>query len=1553
MTRTVQKTGRLKRYARRAAFAVVGLLGVVVALVFGLLVSLRFAGVRNFVVTKVNGALADSFKGQIKVHGLQSIGLGGIGAADAEIFDPSGRRVIDIHGLDARLSVPALAWAALAHKSQPLTLRFASVSLKHAEVLLVDDGQGSPTLADAFQPKKPSAPSSGPGTVVIIDRAVFEHVWAHGSLASTPPLDVELRGALANLRTDDVATVITLKKCGIHGRGLPGGVDPVGQLQASLNIPAAPNKPLGAQAHYEGSAAQVPLVLDATFSDSTLVANVAAANISPEAVKKQIAGLTLRSPASLNAHAEGKLPDLHGTFALGVGAGQVEGDFQLSLQSDIRANTTVRARDLDLAELSPNAPASALDLTLHAALLAPQTGAITGDFSLASGPSVIARESLPGVALTGTFSADSKAKRNRAQLHAEIAEPGAITRIDATLEQAKRTNVEFRTATKLQDPPRLKRLAELSRAQGELTAQGSYQVEDNNLSADVRAALHDVQQANNHVERVLLNARVAGDLPHPNADVYLDATNADLGGQHITSARLAARGSLSHVALSIEATTRAPERHLQLSAFVSNEHGIAIDHPSLNLRQDNTNLNISAADVQILAGRTRVNGLHVAGAGKADISLVYGPALESANVQTYDLDLARLWRLVDPHAPLRAGTATVGLSYERRAGNPRARLTASSHDLSLGRVNAGSFSADLDLEDGRLDGNASADLKQLGQLSFDFQELRGVNLDNPDPANVTGKLAIEGQMQLRDLNELLPESTNSPIARMLGTVKYDVAIDRAHAGPGLPTLHAHVSTKNLQLAGLRESKTTINTKAEAKAAAPLSVKGLDVDIDVTHAESGETALAATLSDEHGRLAALSVAGRATPKLLTIASELSQQWREIPLKVELTVPPRELQQLPVEVRPAALSGLWSSEFSYEGTFSEPKLKISGRIGGFRQDETSKSGLDLSWDGGYDGLRGKFDGSARSGQRDVAKADIDFETAINAWLNQTGDATPPLDASAHVDFDAFPIALLPGTATSQVEGQLSGKIRLDHFGKSATIDTSLDAAALKIGASPFGDIHSELRARDGKADALLKVQNRNGTTTAEAHSGLAWGARFVPQIQLPADANIRAKNLQIGAFSPLVASVFGELDGRLNGDLNAHFRGGAPELDGHVDLEDGVAQVAAVGQRFDKIKARVSLEAGKAKLEQLSARATSGVVNATGEARFAGLDLTGAEGHLRMSKSDKVALTVSGTEVGEMYGAVDVSLTPNPTTHGNLLKVDVPNLHLGVSDTGSQDLQDLDPAKGVRVGVHQTRGGFVTLPLQPLNDSDPAKNDNPMQVLVHLGSIEIERGDMLKAQVGGQLRVVMGDPLTMTGQIDLKGGKLDVSGKQFEIESGTVTFAGEPGNPTIVATARWDSPDEEKHQVYADFTGSATKGKITLRSEPPLTQDQILSLLLTGSADGSLGGNSSGGGSSAATAVGAVGGSATQGLNKVLSGVSNLEVSTRIDTSTGSARPELVIQISPRVAAQITRALGTPAPGQPPDLTFLTFDFRVLHNWSLDTLIGDRGESGLDVVWRKRY
>ncbi|MEI9948563.1 MAG: translocation/assembly module TamB domain-containing protein [Pseudomonadota bacterium] len=1544
------RPSRLRRYAKRTAIALGAVLGVIVLIVVGALFSLRFAAVRSFVVARVNGALDGAFKGRLLLHGVGNVGLSGIAAADAEVFDPAGHRVLDIHGLGARLSIPTLVWAVLTEKSKPLTIHITGATLRHVEAVLIDNGSGAPTLADAFLPKTPSAPSSGPGTIVIIDRLAIDHVWAHGSLASTPPLDLELKNAQASLRTDDVATAIAFQKVSLIARGLPQGVDPVGDLQASLNIPAAADKPLGARAHYQGSAAQVPVVLDASYLDSKLKITLEARDIPPAAVHKQVPSLELRSPASLSASAEGKLPKLQGAFSLAVGSGKVEGDFDLSLDDDLTAKTNVRTHDLDLAELTRSAPASNLDLTLHAALLAPKVGPITGNFELASQRSVIAAQDLPGISLNGTFSSDARTRRNRVEAHAEIAEPGAQTSLDATISQAKQTTVEFRSKTVLNDAPRLSRLASLSRGKGQIDAQGSYRLEDQSLNANIHAELRELEQAHNRVARAELRATLSGALPHPNADVYLTVSDALLSGQRVSEAKVGARGSLSRLALSAAVVTAAPVRRIHVTTTISNDRGLLVDHPSINFHQGDTNLVIAAESVQVLDGRTRVTGMHVQGAGKADVSLVYGSSLESLHAQTYDLDLARLWRLADPNAVLKSGTLTVSASYERRAGDARARLTARSDNLTFDRVSGGSLNANFDLERDRLSGTAQADLKQLGQLNFEFQELHGISLENIDPARATGKVAIDGQVRLKDLTQLIPPSVELPFDRALGVVKYDIAIERQRVSTGLPNFHVRIATNKLQLAGKRTTTTTITTRSEARDTAPFAVKGIDVDLDLTHEETGETALAASISDAQGRIVALSVEGKATPRLATVVSELSSQWREIPLSAKLSLPPRDLQKLPVEVRPAALKGVASADLSYEGTFSAPTLEVKGKVTQFQQTDDKGAKLDLALQGAYKGTRGTLSASARSAGKDVAKIDLDFETVIHDWLNQVGEKTPPLDANAHLAFDGFPIGLVPAARTSQVDGALTGKVTLEHFGKDATVDVNLDVQSLKLANSELGRIRAEVAVRNGKADAKLSVEGKGGTTTAEGHSGLDWGPRLVPAVRMPADAQLRARELRLAAFAPLLTSVLGDLDGRLNGDLNAHFRGGAPALDGHVDLTDGVAQLAAVGQRFDQIKARVSLEPGKAKLEELSARATAGRLRVTGEARFQGLDLTGADAHVRIAKDERVSLSLAGTEVGETYGAIDIKLRPGQTKGSQALSVDIPELRVRMPDAGSQDLQSLDPAKGVRVGTRQRDGGFVTLPLQPLEEGDPSKNDNPMVVDLNLGDqIWIQQGDSTKIQLGGRLKLVLGDPLTIEGQIVVKSGKLDVSGKQFEIESGVITFSGEPGNPTIVATARWDAPDEDRHRVYAEASGTAAKLKVTLRSEPPLTRDQVLSLLLTGSADGSLGGS---GGNNAATAVGAVGGVATQGLNKALSNISDLDVSTRIDTSTGTARPELVVQLSAKVSAQITRSLGQ-VPGQPPDMTFLTLDFLIKRNWSLSTLTGDRGASGIDLVWRKRY
>jgi hypothetical protein len=94
-------------------------------------------------------------------------------------------------------------------------------------------------------------------------------------------------------------------------------------------------------------------------------------------------------------------------------------------------------------------------------------------------------------------------------------------------------------------------------------------------------------------------------------------------------------------------------------------------------------------------------------------------------------------------------------------------------------------------------------------------------------------------------------------------------------------------------------------------------------------------------------------------------------------------------------------------------------------------------------------------------------------------------------------------------------------------------------------------------------------------------------------------------------------------------------------------------------------------------------------------------------------------------------------------------------------------------------------------------------------------------------------------------------------------------------------------------------------------------------------------------------------ATETLSQALEAFARFNISARVDTTKGSARPELVLRLSPRVSAKVSRALGAPAAGERPDRTFLTVELHLRRSWALAAVIGDRGASGLGLIWRRAH
>jgi len=157
------------------------------------------------------------------------------------------------------------------------------------------------------------------------------------------------------------------------------------------------------------------------------------------------------------------------------------------------------------------------------------------------------------------------------------------------------------------------------------------------------------------------------------------------------------------------------------------------------------------------------------------------------------------------------------------------------------------------------------------------------------------------------------------------------------------------------------------------------------------------------------------------------------------------------------------------------------------------------------------------------------------------------------------------------------------------------------------------------------------------------------------------------------------------------------------------------------------------------------------------------------------------------------------------------------------------------------------------------------------------------------------------------------------------------------------------------LEARASGLVSSFKANLRSEPPLPQDEILGLLLFGSPEG-LGGTPGPGEQQDPTqrAAGLASGVVTQGINQALSGISKVEISTRLDTTqAANPRPEVEVRLSNNVLAHVTVQTGTPAPGEPPDLTLVTIDWRFKPRWSLRSTVGDQGSTLFDLLWRHRY
>ncbi len=1160
-----------------------------------------------------------------------------------------------------------------------------------------------------------------------------------------------------------------------------------------------------------------------------------------------------------------------------------------------------------------------------------------------------------------------------AEVHGDLSAPSGSARVDATgvsldaraqlRRRGERTLVDFEA----HGASELSRMRPLRpgglHGAARLDSTGRVDLGQKTIEGRVELQGADVAVGKQSLRRVRAWGRVQGRLSAPLGHLTVEGERVRLGGRTFDEVRVRADGPLR--APKVAVTARGPRLpNVAARASLSFEDGLGARRAVVELSRGGAVVVASVDRLRAAAGAIDATGIEVQAAGS--------PLRGEAHVRsgTITLRLATAGMDITPILGVAGASSGVrgelALDLDVRAGPTGATGYLNGRWDSTGRSGERprSASAALTLAGRRIEGDV---LLAFGNLEAHAAVAPIVLAGPPDDAQAwrraTGTVNVESEIPLAALEELVP-AEELPFREMSGLVSIKAHIVRR--GPdAVPDATIDASTRGLALRGkapteLQPSYTNAPEQARAPKH-PWRLEGVDLSLAASvEGDADRVALQGRLMDRAGQLARLDVDAR--PDLRRLIAGRAQ-WKELllraPLAVHVDVGEREISTLPPSVRPAALRGRLRAIAELGGRLDDPRLKLQARGLGVQATESrSAMPFDAILDATYDGraVIARAIVSRPEGVVLDARSDVDVRIADVLAPPAAG---VPWDGGATVALHAFPVNGIVPVAARGLGGIATGVVALEGLHRDGRLDADLRIEKPQLGEVCFES--GRLRARaDGRyLAASASLERPNSQIAASIRAANRWGDALVPGVDTsrPVDVALDATNFRAAALMPLLRASVNQLDGRIDANARIHvdpdFKTGT--MNGDVRFSNGVVEVPALGERLHDVTATAFIRPwGTLRFEGITASGTSGMLKASATALLDGLRLRSATADVEIPQDKPMPLTVEGVSLGEASGRFRAEARMSPDVDQLDVAVTVERLEMRLLHSSGHAVQSLEPAPQIVVGMYQPDGQFVALPLHaPQKPREPGAM--AVRVAVSLGrDVRVRRDANLDVELTGQPVLEVTDAPRVNGTINVIRGYVDVFGKRFTIEpASTFSFTGDSSNPQLVVTARYDAPDGTR--IYADAVGPLKKPKISVRSEPALSQDEILGLLVFGSQEGLAGAPPPDQQPDPTQrAAGLASGPLTEALNKALSGITSLDVTTRVDTSqAANPRPELEVRVSSDVLARVTVQTGMPAPGEPPDRTLLTVDWRFKPRWSVQSTVGDEGSTFIDLLWHHRY
>lgn len=593
-----------------------------------------------------------------------------------------------------------------------------------------------------------------------------------------------------------------------------------------------------------------------------------------------------------------------------------------------------------------------------------------------------------------------------------------------------------------------------------------------------------------------------------------------------------------------------------------------------------------------------------------------------------------------------------------------------------------------------------------------------------------------------------------------------------------------------------------------------------------------------------------------------------------------------------LRDADAAGVINVKLSGQGTFIDPELHFDLNIGSMRPLSDGTQGMEsidgFGWsryrdiiiaakmdveDGWFklDRLTLNWD------QTDIFAAQGKLPVPIDVLFNGASLGDLPLELNLEIKPVLFSKLQAFNYAFARVPGTIKGMLKLGGKASAPTLEGSLKLEDTQLGQGAAQDLlEITLDAKDDIVTAKIGAYRQKETllqALAQARINLdlvslsqgadplkvsATSRKRTPKPITPDQETLRSEEellielktkqkdfLDLREISPkfLTQKYIKRLKGQLKADVLVRGPFSGVKTQGEIVLKDGLVDLVTLGRTFEKIQMDLSLEQASYKLNKLALHEGETWVNVNGQIAHEGLKPSTMKLTARtkdFNVGDFVNKPFFMSTIVELAGRLDE--TPV------LANITVKDLEVRLPKQISQSLHDteLDPdiiERNASKGdpLKQRRDKYSAEILDTLDQQQAA------QAVV---TVKIEDDAMVyhpigQVRLGGDLQIQV-FPLgsIITGQIETIEGKAEFLGREFLVNRGQVIFTGTtPPNPRLqleaahvldrALTASIGQPVEGRNpKVVIRVTGTALEPRLRLRSDPEMSDTDILYVLATG-------------------------------------------------------------------------------------------------------------------------